>query len=195
MSRKDRVEKAFGKMMEDEDNELSVAALSLIKKKESSTYTPLDLMSNIMRSRIKDQIFNEQVHTHKQLVRQKIHYEIIKDNSRNGDTKKILDLYAKDEDKKFHSTDYKYHRLQQILDQKAKVGWEKSEIKKLQSLRAKELSKTKSEKKQAQINKKYDMLEEDVREQSQKAMAQKQNTRKMKAVGTNDGAMKELITH
>ena len=54
MSRKDRVEKAFGKMMEDEDNELSVAALSLIKKKESSTYTPLDLMSNIMRSRIKD---------------------------------------------------------------------------------------------------------------------------------------------
>ena len=54
MSRKDRVEKAFGKMMEDEDNELSVAALSLIKKKEPSTYTPLDLMSNIMRSRIKD---------------------------------------------------------------------------------------------------------------------------------------------
>ena len=87
---------------------------------------------------------------------------------RNKDTKKIINDFARDEDKKFNSTDYKYYRLQQILDQKAKIGFEKNEIKRLQTLRDKELSKTRSEKKQAQINKKYDMLEEDVREEAQK---------------------------
>ena len=46
-------------MMEEEDPELSVAALSLLKKKESSTYTVKDLMANILRSQIKDKIFNE----------------------------------------------------------------------------------------------------------------------------------------
>ena len=154
--------------MEEEDPELSVAALSLLKKKESSKYTPMDLMANIIRSQIKDKIFNEQVHTHKELVRKKINLEIIKDNMRNKDTKKIINDFARDEDKKFNSTDYKYYRLQQILDQKAKIGFEKNEIKRLQTLRDKELSKTRSEKKQAQINKKYDMLEEDVREEAQK---------------------------
>ena len=85
---------------------------------------------------------------------------------RNKDTKKIINDFAKDEDKKFNSTDYKYYRLQQILDQKAKIGFEKNEIKRLQTLRMKEISKTRSEKKQAQINKKYDMLEEEVREEA-----------------------------
>ena len=37
------------------------------------------------------------------------------------------------------------------------------------------------------------MLEEDVKEQAQKKMLTSQNTRKMQAIGTNDGAMKELI--
>ena len=87
---------------------------------------------------------------------------------RNKDTKKIINDFARDEDKKFNSTDYKYYRLQQILDQKAKIGYEKNEIKRLQTLRIKEISKTRSEKKQAQINKKYDMLEEEVREEAQK---------------------------
>ena len=87
---------------------------------------------------------------------------------RNKDTKKIINDFARDEDKKFNSTDYKYYRLQQILDQKAKIGFEKNEIKRLQTLRMKEISKTRSEKKQAQINKKYDMLEEEVREEAQK---------------------------
>ena len=87
---------------------------------------------------------------------------------RNKDTKKIINDFARDEDKKFNSTDYKYYRLQQILDQKAKIGYEKNEIKRLQTLRMKEISKTRSEKKQAQINKKYDMLEEEVREEAQK---------------------------
>ena len=72
---------------------------------------------------------------------------------RNKDTKKIINDFARDEDKKFNSTDYKYYRLQQILDQKAKIGFEKNEIKRLQTLRMKEISKTRSEKKQAQINK------------------------------------------
>ena len=87
---------------------------------------------------------------------------------RNKDTKKIINDFARDEDKKFNSTDYKYYRLQQILDQKAKIGFEKNEIKRLQTLRMKEISKTRSEKKHAQINKKYDMLEEEVREEAQK---------------------------
>ena len=87
---------------------------------------------------------------------------------RNKDTKKIINDFARDEDKKFNSTDYKYYRLQQILDQKAKIGFEKNEIKRLQTMRIKEISKTRSEKKQAQINKKYDMLEEEVREEAQK---------------------------
>ena len=87
---------------------------------------------------------------------------------RNKDTKKIINDFARDEDKKFNSTDYKYYRLQQILDQKAKIGYEKNEIKRLQTMRIKEISKTRSEKKQAQINKKYDMLEEEVREEAQK---------------------------
>ena len=98
--------------MEEEDPELSVVALSLLKKKESSTYTAKDLMANILRSQIKDKIFNEQVHTHKELVRKKINLEIIKDNMRNKDTKKIINDFARDEDKKFNSTDYKYYRLQ-----------------------------------------------------------------------------------
>ena len=87
---------------------------------------------------------------------------------RNKDTKKIINDFARDEDKKFNSTDYKYYRLQQILDQKAKIGYEKNEIKRLQTMRIKEISKTRSEKKQAQINKKYDMLEDEVREEAQK---------------------------
>ena len=64
-------------------------------------------------------------------MRKKINLEIIKDNLRNKDTKKIINDFARDEDKKFHSTDYKYYRLQQILDQKAKIGYEKNEIKRL----------------------------------------------------------------
>ena len=59
LTQQDKIEKKFGQMMEEEDPELSVVALSLLKKKESSTYTAKDLMANILRSQIKDKIFNE----------------------------------------------------------------------------------------------------------------------------------------
>ena len=73
-------------------------------------------------------------------------------------TKEILNEYAKEEDKKFNSKDYKYARIQAILDEKAKIGWEKRELKKLSTLREKELNKTRSDKKQAVINQKYDLM-------------------------------------
>ena len=46
-------------------------------------------------------------------------------------TKQILTDYARDEDRKFKTVDYKYSRIQEILDKKAKIGWEKRELKKL----------------------------------------------------------------
>ena len=59
LTKKESVEKAFGQMLQEEDQELSVQALNLLKKKESTTYTAKDLMANMIRSKIKDQIFNE----------------------------------------------------------------------------------------------------------------------------------------
>ena len=45
-------------------------------------------------------------------MRQKLDYQIIKDNYRNRVTKEILDEFTKDEDKKLFTKDYKYAKLQ-----------------------------------------------------------------------------------
>ena len=50
LKQQEKVEKKFGQMMEEEDPELSVVALNLLKKKESSSYTAKELMANILRS-------------------------------------------------------------------------------------------------------------------------------------------------
>ena len=49
-------------------------------------------------------------------MRQKIDYEIIKDNYRNKVTKKILTDFTQKDDMKFNTKDYKYARIQDILD-------------------------------------------------------------------------------
>ena len=46
-------------------------------------------------------------------------------------TKQILKVFAKEEDKKLKTKDYKYARIQEMLDEKAKIGWEQKELKKL----------------------------------------------------------------
>ena len=73
-------------------------------------------MARIMRSRVKDSIFREEVVTHQQLVRQKLNYEIIKDNYRNKITQKIIEDFTNEEDTKMRTIDYKYARIQKILD-------------------------------------------------------------------------------
>ena len=46
---------------EDIEIELSTQALSMLKRKPSKLFTPVDLIARIMRSKVKDGIFNEQV--------------------------------------------------------------------------------------------------------------------------------------
>ena len=58
------IDRKMNDMLLDEDTELSTTALMLLKRKESKLFTPKDLMARIMRSKVKDSIFNEQVHTH-----------------------------------------------------------------------------------------------------------------------------------
>ena len=71
-------------------NALDTAALNLLKRKDPKLYSPNDLVANMMRSKLKDSIFKEEVKQNQQLVRAKINYEIIKDNYRNKATYEIL---------------------------------------------------------------------------------------------------------
>ena len=68
-------------------------------------------MNRLMRNKIKESIFKEEVVTQQEMLRQKLEYEIIKDNHRNRATKKILTDYAQEEGKKIKPMDYKYARI------------------------------------------------------------------------------------
>ena len=64
-----------------------------------------------MRNMVKESIFKEEVLAQQEMLRQKIEYEIIKDNYRNRATKTILNEYAQEEGKKIKPMDYKYAKI------------------------------------------------------------------------------------
>jgi len=92
--------------------ETNKIASKLLKGKQAGQFTPIDLVSRLMRDKVKDSIFREEVATHQNLVRQKLDYEILRDNHRNKNTKKILIEYANDENRKLETKDFKYAHFQ-----------------------------------------------------------------------------------
>lgn len=141
-----------------DDVETNIMAAKMLKGKVAGQYTPLDLVSRMMKDKVKDSIFREEVATHQNLVRQKLDYEILKDNHRNKVTKTILNEFANDENRKLENRDFKFARFQAMIDKRKQLGWEKSELKKLETKRLEEIGKTRSKFKQQKINEKYDLL-------------------------------------
>ena len=141
-----------------DDLETNMMAAKMLKGKVAGQYTPLDLVSRMMKDKVKDSIFREEVTTHQNLVRQKLDYEILKDNHRNKVTKVILNEFANDETRRLETKDFKYARFQAMIDKRKQLSWEKEELKKLEAKRLEEIGKTRSQFKRGKINEKYDLL-------------------------------------
>ena len=68
-----------------------------------------------LRNKLKDKIFEEKLHTHVELVRRKLDFEIIKDNHENVVTQLILDKFA-DTEGGLPGSNYKYQKIQALLE-------------------------------------------------------------------------------
>ena len=106
----------------------------------------------MFRSKIKEKIFQEKLETHVELIRRKLDFNVIRDNHTNKCTQQILDKFT-DLRQGMPGTNYKYIKLQELIQQRnaeLRLNAERAKLER-EEAKAKEKAKTKFEKRAAEL--------------------------------------------
>ena len=71
----------------------------------------------MLRSKLKERIFEEKLQAHVDLIRRKLDFEVIKDNHENKVTQQILDRFT-DLKAGMPGTNFRYQKLAELIQQR-----------------------------------------------------------------------------
>ena len=69
------------------------------------------MMGASLRTKLQEQILDDKLQLHVELIRRKLDFEIIKDNHENVVTQEILDRFANIDDGGMPGTNFKYQKI------------------------------------------------------------------------------------